>query len=219
MNEIIAPLVVGGNGNHVNCRGTAFDSRPYFMIAEGRGYAGRHVRQEVKFMLYTPMRLPFDRLKKASAASAMLLVSASAFADAGSAGPFAGMSGHWSGGGTITMSNGASERIRCRAANAVNASGTAIQQTLRCASQSYRLDINSNVSAAGGSLAGNWAEATRGVSGSISGRASSSGMVANVSGAGFAARLDVRTQGDRQSVTIRPQAGTDVAAVSIALRK
>ena len=55
--------------------------------------------------------------------------------------------------------------------------------------------------------------------GSISGRVSGAGIVANVAGAGFKARLDLRTQGERQSVTIRPQAGTDVAAVSIALRK
>ena len=33
------------------------------------------------------------------------------------------------------------------------------------------------------------------------------------------ARLDVRTQGDKQSVTIRPQGGSDVTIVLIALRK
>ena len=57
------------------------------------------------------------------------------------------------------------------------------------------------------------------VSGNISGRVSGAEMVANVAGAGFTARLDLRTQGEGQSVTIRPQGGTDVTAVSIALRK
>jgi hypothetical protein len=57
------------------------------------------------------------------------------------------------------------------------------------------------------------------VSGSVSGHASATEIVANVAGGGFAAYLDVRTQGNRQSVTIRPQSGTDVAAVSIALHK
>jgi hypothetical protein len=57
------------------------------------------------------------------------------------------------------------------------------------------------------------------VSGNISGRARGAEIVANVAGAGFTARLDVRIQGERQSVTIRPQGGTDVTAVSIALRK
>jgi hypothetical protein len=148
--------------------------------------------------------------------------------------------------GNLTMANGATERIRCKATFAVNATGKAVQQTLRCASDSYRVEINGNVIFEGGSLSGSWAEATRGVSGNISGRASGAEIVANVAGEfqkqrailwvhasrqckraegyahndpGFTARLDVRTQGDRQSVTIRPQAGTDVAAVSIALRK
>jgi hypothetical protein len=121
--------------------------------------------------------------------------------------------------GCVTMTNGAIERIRCKAAYAVNAAGKAVQQTLRCASDSYRFEISSNVIFEGGLLSGSWAEATRGMSGSISGRASGAEIVANVAGGSFTARLDVRTQGNRQSVTFRPQGGTDVAAVSIALRK
>jgi hypothetical protein len=44
-------------------------------------------------------------------------------------------------------------------------------------------------------------------------------IFANVAGAGFTARLDVRTQGDKQSVTIRRHGDTEVSAVSISLRK
>jgi hypothetical protein len=117
------------------------------------------------------------------------------------------------------MTNGATERIRCKGAYAVDATGKTLQQTLRCASESYRMEISSNVVSKGGSLSGSWAESTRGLSGNISGRASGAEILANVAGAGFAARLDVRTQANKQSVTIRPQSGTDVAAVSIALRK
>jgi hypothetical protein len=158
-------------------------------------------------------------LKKAVLGSGLLLISAKGHADPGSQGPFLGLSGHWSGAGTVTMTNGATERIHCKAAYAVNATGKAVQQTLRWASDSYRVEISSNVISEGGSLSGSWAEATRGVSGNISGRVSGTEIVANVAGAGFTARLDLRTQGERQSVTIRPQGGTDVTAVSIALRK
>jgi hypothetical protein len=158
-------------------------------------------------------------LKKAVLASGLLYISAQGHADPGSQGPFLGLSGSWSGAGTVTMTNGAIERIRCKATYAVNATGNAVQQTLRCASDSYRFEISSNVISEGGSLSGSWAEATRGVSGNISGRDSGSEIVANVAGAGFTARLDVRTQGERQSVAIRPQGSTDVTAVSIALRK
>jgi hypothetical protein len=117
------------------------------------------------------------------------------------------------------MTNGATERIRCKATYGVNATGKAVQQTLRCASDSYKVEISSNVISEGASLSGSWAEATRGVSGNISGRVSGAEIVANVAGAGFTARLDLRTQGERQSVTIRPQGGTDVAAVSVVLQR
>ena len=157
--------------------------------------------------------------KKAVLATGILLISAQGHAAPSSNGPFLGLSGSWSGAGTITMTNGATERIRCKATYAVNATGKAVQQTLRCASDSYRVEVSSNIISEGASLSGSWAEATRGVSGSISGRVSGAAIVANVTGAGFTARLDMRTQGERQSVTIRPQAGTDVAAVSVALRK
>jgi hypothetical protein len=165
------------------------------------------------------LKLSANGLKAAQFASAILLISAQARAEPGSEGPFFGLSGHWSGAGTVTMTNGATERLRCKAAYAVNPTGKALQQTLRCASDSYRLEISSNVISEGGSLSGSWAEATHGVSGNISGRASGAEIMANVAGAGFAARLDVRTHDDKQSLTIRPQGGTEVSAVSISLRK
>jgi hypothetical protein len=165
------------------------------------------------------LKLSANGLIAALFASAVLLVSAQAQAEPGPGGPFHGLSGYWSGAGTITMTNGATERIRCRVAYAVNPTGKGLQQSLRCASDSYRVDIKSNVISEGGSLSGSWAETTRGLSGNVSGRATGSEIVANVAGAGFAARLNVRTHDDKQSVTIRPQGGTDVSAVSIALRK
>jgi len=100
-------------------------------------------------------------LKGALFASAILLISAQAHAEPGSEAAFVGLSGHWSGAGTIAMTNGATERIRCKATYAVNPAGKAVQQTLRCASDSYRLEISSNVISEGGSLSGSWAEATR----------------------------------------------------------
>jgi hypothetical protein len=170
-------------------------------------------------MAFFSLKSSASCLKKAVIASGLLLISAQGHADPGSGGPFFGLSGFWSGAGTVTMTNGATERIRCKATYAVNATGKSVQQTLRCASDSYRVEISSNVISDGGSLSGSWADAIRGVSGNISGRASGAEIVANVAGAGFTARLDVRTQGERQSVTIWPQGGTDVTAVSIALRK
>lgn len=133
--------------------------------------------------------------------------------------PFAGLAGYWSGGGAITLSNGSSERIRCKATYAVHASGRAMNQSLRCASDSYRLEISSNILTEGGAVSGSWSEATRNVSGTISGRATGAAIQVRVSGGAFTASLDVRTHGNSQSVTIRPHGGTDVTDVSITLRK
>jgi hypothetical protein len=165
------------------------------------------------------VKLPSNGIKGALFASAIMLMPAPGHTEPGSEAPFAGLSGPWSGAGTVTMTNGATQRIRCKASYAVNATGRAVQQSLRCASDSYRLEIRSNVVSEGGSLSGSWAEATRGMSGNVSGRASGAKILANVAGAGFTARLDVRTQGDRQSVTLKPQGDTEVSAVSISLRK
>ena len=59
----------------------------------------------------------------------------------------------------------------------------------------------------------------RHATGNLSGRASGSEIQARVDGTGFSAGLQVRFHGDKQSVSIRPTEGTDVANVAITLRK
>jgi hypothetical protein len=132
--------------------------------------------------------------------------------------PFAGLAGAWNGSGTITMSNGASERIRCRAGYTVSNQGMNLQQDLRCASDSYRFDVTSSVGYDNGTIFGTWTETTRNATGSVSGRASGGNLQANIQGIGFLATLTVSTRGSSQSVAIRPQ-GTDVSAVAITLSR
>jgi len=157
--------------------------------------------------------------KRAALALALMLSAISGYAQRAMESPFAHLSGYWSGAGTITMRDGATERLRCKATYAVSPTGRALNQSLRCASDSYRLDISSNVTFEAGAISGTWSEMTRNASGSLSGRASSTEIRARVDGAGFSAGIDVLTRGNQQSVTIRPQSGTDVAGVSITMRK
>ncbi len=159
-----------------------------------------------------------DLIATAIAAATLSLTASQALAQRAS-GPFSDLSGYWTGGGTIAMSNGSSERIRCRATYAVNDTGKSLNQSIRCASDSYRLEITSNVTVSGGVVSGSWTEETRHATGNLSGRASGSEIQARVDGAGFSAGLVVRFHGDRQSVSIRPTEGTDVANVAITLHK
>ena len=75
------------------------------------------------------------------------LFAAAVFSSASHAqsGPFAGLAGVWSGGGTVTLDDGSTERIRCRATYAVGGGGTGLNQSLTCASDSYRFNLSSNV--------------------------------------------------------------------------
>jgi hypothetical protein len=133
-------------------------------------------------------------------------------------GPFLAMAGMWSGGGTITMANGARERVRCRAIYGVGEHGENLRLNLRCASDSYNFDLAGDVAYRGGAISGSWSEAAHNVAGSISGRAIGERIMAAANGSNFAASLSLTTHGNRQSVAIQPQ-GTNVTEVSITLNK
>jgi hypothetical protein len=134
-------------------------------------------------------------------------------------GLFSNLAGYWSGGGTITLNDGASERIRCKVSYAVASGGAALEQSLRCASDSYKLQISANLISQGGTVSGTWSEATRNITGNISGSATKTEIRVNVIGPSFSAGLALATHGDRQSVSIKPQGATEINSVTIALRK
>jgi hypothetical protein len=132
--------------------------------------------------------------------------------------PFSGMAGAWSGDGRIDLQAGTSEPIRCRATYAVGGDGSTLQQQLRCASESYRFEVSSNVQSRAGSLSGSWSETTRNVSGVVSGRVAAGRIQARVDASPFVADLTVHTNGNHQSVLIVPQ-GSDVKLVAVTMRK
>ena len=132
--------------------------------------------------------------------------------------PFANLHGSWIGNGTITLSSGATERIRCRAKYIIENSDRNMQQELRCASDSYKFEVNSNIDYNAGSVYGTWAEITRNVSGAVTGKATGNQIEARVAGGPFTAALSLTTTGNAQAVMIRPT-GTDVTVVSISLQR
>jgi hypothetical protein len=167
------------------------------------------------------MALQFQVLKfrtlcsfAAAAVAGLLLIADDAWSQAG---PFSALSGSWSGGGTIRKSSGGSERIRCR--STYSASGNSLSLHMRCASDSYNIDLSASVAYEGGSISGSWQEATRGVGGSLSGQASGGGtsMHAITSGP-VTSNIIMRTSGGHQSVSIQTP-GTDVPEVSVSLSR
>jgi hypothetical protein len=133
-------------------------------------------------------------------------------------GTFSRLAGTWSGGGTVMMSDGQVERIRCRAEADVADHGDSMRQHLRCASDSYNFDIQNEVTARGGEISGNWDESTHNISGQISGTASPERVQARVDGGSFSADVTMVSRGNSLRVTLDPQ-GSDVRQVEVVLRR
>ena len=131
--------------------------------------------------------------------------------------PVAGLDGAWSGNGTISLSDGSSERIRCRASYKVDGTGLGLKQTLRCASDSYKFDLSSEVRSQGEQISGNWTEASRNIVGNLQGTAGGGKVDVVVEAPGFTASLLMRTNGNRQSVQINSKG--DIRSVTITMVK
>jgi hypothetical protein len=131
-------------------------------------------------------------------------------------GPLAHFAGKWSGAGKITVQNGTSERIRCRSTNTNNAGGNALTMSLRCASDSYKFELASDITSDGGGISGSWNETTRGVMGSLSGKVTTSTIQATANAVGFSASLAIRASGNSLSVSIRSP-GSEISEVSISM--
>jgi hypothetical protein len=130
-------------------------------------------------------------------------------------GPFAGLAGSWSGGGTVTLDDGSTERLRCRATYAVGAGGTGLNLNLTCASDAYKFNFACNVLAEGGALSGTWSETTRNVSGSLEGRGGNGNFQVVASAPGFTANISLTTRGTKQSVAIKSDSVFRAVALSL----
>ncbi|UPK23969.1 hypothetical protein [Bradyrhizobium sp. 195] len=128
-------------------------------------------------------------------------------------GPFAALAGSWSGGGTVMLDDGSTERIRCRAKYAPI--GPTMEMSLTCASDAYKFNLGANVKSEGGAIAGSWSEASRNISGSLQGRGAGGNYELVASTAGFNANISLKTSGNKQSVSIRADSQFRGANVSL----
>jgi hypothetical protein len=158
----------------------------------------------------------FGQAIKAAGIGAALMVSISA-SHAQSSGPFAGFDGSWSGSGTVALSNGTTEHIRCKADYKVNASGLGLKQNLHCASDSYKFDLSSDVTSQGDRISGNWSEKSRNIFGNLQGTAGGGQIDVFVEASGFAANLNLRANGNKQIVQIDSKG--EIRGVTITMTK
>lgn len=162
-----------------------------------------------------PLGFGFTRRLIFAAAAMLIACSWNSASHAQAGGPFAGMAGVWSGAGTVTLDDGSTERIRCRATYAVGAGGNGLQQTLTCASDSYKFNLSSNVTAQGSAISGTWSEASRNINGNIEGRTAGGVVQVIASAPGFSANISLTTRGNKQSVVIKAESQFRGASISL----
>ena len=137
-----------------------------------------------------------------------------------SAGPFTQLAGSWSGSGTIDLSDGRHEPIKCNASYDILENQNKLQLRIRCASDSYNFNLISSATYAAGAIKGNWTESTRNAAGSLSGNVEGGGFSVVASGPSFTANLNLVTDGDKQSVTIKSRdANTAVRGATISMQR
>jgi hypothetical protein len=152
---------------------------------------------------------------KAAGVGAALLFSVSV--GHAQSGPFVGFDGAWSGSGTVSLSDGSTEHIRCKADYKVNGTGLGLKQSLHCASDSYKFDLTSDVTSQGDRISGNWSEASRNIFGNLQGTAGGGQIDVFVEANGFAANLTLRTSGNKQTVQISSKG--EIRGVNITMVK
>ena len=182
----------------------------YRAAADGKRRVSKHrlskTRRTSEFFVHA------RRLTGAAVAFFMVLLAAPA-SHAQSGGPYAGMAGKWSGGGTVTLDDNSTERIRCRANYDV--AGAKMEVTLSCASDAYKFGIGASVVDQGGNIVGSWTETTRGVVGSLSGRGGGGNFQVTAVTAGFNGIISIRTTGNKQTVSIRADSQFKAANISL----
>ncbi|MFN3867574.1 MAG: hypothetical protein ACK4MF_00745 [Hyphomicrobiaceae bacterium] len=124
------------------------------------------------------------------------------------------LTGRWSGWGSVTLAGGQTESVKCVATYTVGAAAGVIEQVLRCASASYRVDATARLDLRGEAVAGSWSERATSSTGAISGRASPAGLHLEIKGEAFTARAVLTATTCNHALAISPE-GAAMARIAI----
>ncbi len=146
-----------------------------------------------------------------------LVTSSPTTLEAKASGAFASLHGSWSGGGTVRLDTGHTEKIRCRAYYKAKSGGSKIGMSIRCASKDNKFELRAHLNDSDGSVSGSWEERTFNAAGQVSGRASARSLKLRISGA-LQGRVSISTKGRKQWVSIST-GGPGLKSLTISLRR
>jgi len=124
-------------------------------------------------------------------------------AEAQEATPFEKLAGRWVGEGRLGVRDGPTENVKCRVTYILEDQSRQVRQTIRCASSSGHVEVQSTVTHSSGALAGTWTELSRNWTGQIAGKVTPLGFKVAIKGSEFNANMDVIVKDNRQVIEIQ----------------
>ena len=119
------------------------------------------------------------------------------------ASPFDNVLGRWVGEGRLGTREGTTEDVKCRVTYLLPQPAAALKQTIRCASASGSIEIQSSVAYAAGRLAGTWRELSRDMGGDLTGTVTPRGFHVMVRGDSLRASMDIVVNGNKQIIEVQ----------------
>ena len=119
------------------------------------------------------------------------------------ASPFEKLAGRWLGEGRLGMRDGVTENVKCRVTYVVPEHARQVRQTIRCASESGSVEVQSTVMYASGTLSGSWKELSRNMSGEVTGRITPTGFKVAIQGSELNANMDIIVKDAKQIIEIQ----------------
>jgi hypothetical protein len=117
--------------------------------------------------------------------------------------PFTKVVGRWLGEGRLGIRDGPTEHVKCRVTYIVSEQGAQVRQTIRCATESGSVEVQSTVTHASGNLTGTWKELSRDWSGELTGSVTANGFKVAVKGTELNANMDIIVKDTRQIIEIQ----------------
>ena len=113
---------------------------------------------------------------------------------------FAGL---WVGEGRLGTRSGQTEMVKCRATYRSEQQGTALKQSIRCASAGGSIEVKVAAQLEGENISGGWEETTRGWTGRLAGATTPQGLKVRIRGENISANMDVIVRDALQVVEIQ----------------
>lgn len=149
------------------------------------------------------MRALIRRIAVPLMVAAAYCASGPAPVSAQSAAPFEKLLGRWIGEGRLGIKDGKTETVKCRVTYIASGEAQQVRQTIRCAAEGDKVEVQSTVTYTSGAIKGTWRELSREMSGEVEGKVTPNGFKVAIKGSDLNASMDIIVKNDRQIIEIQ----------------